>query len=58
MCLFAEQSATYKGGGPAGGAWHTSMRTKIPTSGKIVPEIIADFQVTAPGRRPIFFFEG
>jgi hypothetical protein len=34
------------------------MRTKIPTSGKIVPEIIADFQVTAPGRRPIFFFEG
>jgi hypothetical protein len=35
---------------------------KIPTSGEIVTEIIADFLVDAPGRRPIFprggFFVG
>jgi hypothetical protein len=45
-----------EGRGPAAGAWHTSTPfRKIPTKcEKIVTEIIADLQVAAPGRRPIF----
>jgi len=40
-------------------AWHTSTPfRKIPTKfGKIVTEIIADFQVAAPGGRPIFSWD-